>query len=366
MKRTPAFFPLGLLLAAALAQTSCQSPSAQAAGLSGEFTSGFAGDGEAAPADSAGNLYLDPKALSFQDLQLYPIRASNVFINSNQHFGNYKPLKDGIESGTVKVTERNADGGVVPNVRATDEPVLESENVQIAYGDAATVNTLQIENTSNDTVFLMAGELVKGGKQDRVIAQDMILPPKSGKVDLPVFCVEQGRWTYTEGASFDGHKKMAANCVREVAVTAKDQSQVWEKVSEVTKTNDAISSTSTYNQLDQSPEFVAKRKAYLAYFETIFDTSSNVVGVIAMSGDSVIGGDLFFMPKLFRDQYKNLIYSYVTDAISKPAKAKDQWNIAQGFFRKMNEEIHAAPKASPAEEGATLRHKGRVVHHSKF
>jgi hypothetical protein len=56
------------------------------------------------------------------------------------------------------------------------------------------VNQLSIENQSReDDIFIQAGEIIKGGMQDRAIAMDLILPPRSGKVPITVWCVEAGR-----------------------------------------------------------------------------------------------------------------------------------------------------------------------------
>jgi hypothetical protein len=41
---------------------------------------------------------------------------------------------------------------------------------------------------------LLAGEIVTGGKQDRIIGKDRLVPAESDPVDLSVFCVEPGRW----------------------------------------------------------------------------------------------------------------------------------------------------------------------------
>ena len=66
---------------------------------------------------------------------------------------------------------------------------------KIVVNETSNVNQLTVENTSPDTeVFLMYGDIVKGGKQDRAIAFDMILPPKSAAVPIGSFCVESGRW----------------------------------------------------------------------------------------------------------------------------------------------------------------------------
>lgn len=60
--------------------------------------------------------------------------------------------------------------------------------------ETGNVNNLSIENTGSDEVFIQAGDIVKGGQQDRVLAVSMVLKPQSGKIDIASFCVEQGRW----------------------------------------------------------------------------------------------------------------------------------------------------------------------------
>ena len=50
-------------------------------------------------------------------------------------------------------------------------------------------------NNSKRPLLLLAGEIVTGGKQDRVIAKDRIVPAGGDPVDLSVFCIEPGRWT---------------------------------------------------------------------------------------------------------------------------------------------------------------------------
>jgi len=56
------------------------------------------------------------------------------------------------------------------------------------------VNRLVIDNRGEDEVFVQAGEIVKGGKQDRVLTISMLLPKHSGPVPIGAYCVEQGRW----------------------------------------------------------------------------------------------------------------------------------------------------------------------------
>lgn len=77
-------------------------------------------------------------------------------------------LEEALRSGALKVTEK---------------------------AEGAEVNELQVENTGDKPVYLQAGDTVKGGQQDRTIALDFVLPPKSGKKTVEAFCVEPGRWS---------------------------------------------------------------------------------------------------------------------------------------------------------------------------
>jgi hypothetical protein len=89
---------------------------------------------------------------------------------------------------------------------------------------------LVLVNNSKQPLLLLAGEIVAGGKQDRVIGQDRIVPAESDPIDLNVFCVEPGRWTATSAKFGSMESAMAQPAVRAKAMGAKDQGQVWEQV----------------------------------------------------------------------------------------------------------------------------------------
>jgi hypothetical protein len=91
-------------------------------------------------------------------------------------------------------------------------------------------------NHSNRPLLLLAGEIVTGGKQDRIVASDRIVLADADPVDLSVFCVEHGRWTESS-ATFGVTAKTPAKSfmvqpeVRQQAMVAKSQQQVWDSVS---------------------------------------------------------------------------------------------------------------------------------------
>jgi hypothetical protein len=115
-------------------------------------------------------------------------------------------LDEGIRSGEVEVTEAGRVQGLVRprGAQSGNHYVVEPQN---SYrGDQ--VNTLVLVNNSKKPLLLLAGEIVTGGKQDRVIAKDRIVPAGADPIDLGVFCIEPGRWT-ENSATFGAAAKAA-------------------------------------------------------------------------------------------------------------------------------------------------------------
>jgi hypothetical protein len=75
----------------------------------------------------------------------------------------------------------------------TLQEALDQQKVVIR--ETGRVNELAIENVSSEAeVYVQSGDVIKGGRQDRMLASDLLLPPKSGKIPVATYCVEQGRW----------------------------------------------------------------------------------------------------------------------------------------------------------------------------
>ena len=75
----------------------------------------------------------------------------------------------------------------------TLEEALTKRTVEVR--ETGNVNQLEIENRGNEPVFIQSGDIVKGGQQDRTLMVSLLLPPKSGRIPIASFCVEQGRWS---------------------------------------------------------------------------------------------------------------------------------------------------------------------------
>jgi ARG and Rhodanese-Phosphatase-superfamily-associated Protein domain len=259
------------------------------------------------------------------NLTVFPVVAAHS--HDTQEF---LTLDEGLRSGEVIVTES---GSVQPLMRRRRTPVPQN---------GARVNQLVLVNNSKRPLILLAGEIVTGGKQDRVIGKDRIIPAESDPVDLGVFCVEPGRWTGSSdrfgvgGAASAVAVPMAAPNVRAKAMADKDQSKVW---AEVGRTREAmaetvtaegaarvINGTSSYagvmdnREVKQKVDSVAEpiQRNYQSLIRQLRD--QNAVGVVVAVNGQMVWADIFASTNLLEKYWPKLVRSYAAEAVVTRAK----------------------------------------------
>ncbi len=314
------------------------------------------------------NLTIPAKAengYTYEHLRIYPIYASPEFMETFKDVGKYMTLSKALEEKKVLITEA-VDSTRVNNLNNLNNN--HSNQIQQQHsGGGETVNKLYIENVSDDTVLVFAGEVVKGGKQDRMLAQNMLLAPKSGKVDVSVFCVEQNRWTYgdTSKTKFSSNKNYASNSMRKVAIVDKNQSGVWKEVQNVTTKNNAQTESNTFTALKESKEYHEKLTAYMAYFEKSIKDTLNLVGFVACTGDKVIGCDMFATHDMLKSQLSNLLQTYTTEAITNGKNPTITKEMVQVYLDKFLTD-ESTQENEVNKNGTIYKHKGRKLVLSKF
>src|SRR5262245_48933001 len=109
----------------------------------------------------------------------------------------------------------------------------------VVVRETGDVNRLTIQNRSNQDVFVQAGDIVKGGQQDRVLALDLIVPPKSRRIPIDAFCVEQGRWSRRGNeavtAFSESNNALATKDLKIAAKARRSQGEVWANVGKAQK-----------------------------------------------------------------------------------------------------------------------------------
>lgn len=227
-------------------------------------------------------------------------------------------LDDGVRSGQVTVTE------------AGDERGLVRPGQEIPRRGGAEVNRLVLYNNSDKPLLLLAGEIVTGGKQDRIVGADRIVPANSGPIDLGVFCVEPGRWVETSAKFGSMGAQMAQPSVRTPAMAERDQQKVWANVASsnarvaqtvtVETGADAVSGMSSYAKVFASPQVAKVMTEYggaeseQAILREL--RSKGAVGVVVAVNGQVQWADVFASTELLAKYWPKLMRSYVAEAMT--------------------------------------------------
>jgi ARG/rhodanese/phosphatase superfamily protein len=288
------------------------------------------------------------------NLTVFPVVASKSYPTSE-----FLTLDEGLRSGDVVVTEY---GNVQGLIRRHTRPTV--------LHDGAQVNRLVLINNSKRPLLLLAGEIVTGGKQDRVIGKDRIVPPESDPVDLSVFCVEPGRWVATSehfgasesmyGGAVGGPRRaapmamMAQPSVRAKAMGDKDQGEVWAEVrkqkaavvggalADMPAASADVEQTSSYARLMENQDVkkqvdaVAKpiEEHYASLIRQLRDR--NAVGVVVAVNGRIIWADIFASTDLLQKYWPKLVRSYASEAVVTRAKDIEvSVNRAQSFLDDM-------------------------------
>jgi hypothetical protein len=219
------------------------------------------------------------QAVSYKNLTLFPV------VSSRASQRDFTVLDSGMKAGKVKV--------------------LETGNV----------NNLTVVNNSTKPLFLMAGEVVIGGKQDRIIGKDTIVPART-KEGVPVYCVEHGRWSGRK-TGFRSAGSLAHTKLRKRAKYS-NQSKVWSEVNAKNKMRATDNATQTYRKIATGKKTRAAVNGYARHFEAKLAAlfkRKDVVGFVVVLDGRVVAVETFRSNRLFRRMKNKLLRSYYVEAV---------------------------------------------------
>ncbi len=288
---------------------------------------------------------LDP--VTYENISVFPVVSSY-----SQDTSPFLTLEEGLATGEVTVAEQ---GAQVMQRSRDGRPVYLPQPTT-----GASVNQLVLINRSKRPLLLLAGELVSGGKQDRVIGKDRIVPVGAPPLPLDVFCVEHGRWTGS--SQFAAARTIVHPSVRESAAVDQAQTKVWDSVRNGTNSKapaaaprPQISSDNLQAAIAGNGRTEAYEKIYVsqAVGVSIDDfvnevqrrfaqatsglKNERVVGVVVAYGGEVAWSDIFASGDLFEHYWRKLLRSYAVEALTRPTvrQAASRDNASE-FLRRLN------------------------------
>jgi hypothetical protein len=292
---------------------------------------------------------------TYENMTVFPVVSAEQADTSG-----FATLDDALASGAAIITEEGS------YLRRSRQGHVEPPST------GAEVNRLVLINRGDKPLLLLAGEVVSGGKQDRIIGKDRIVPVGGEPLPLDVFCVEHGRWT--DGADrFAAAQMMVHPSVREKAAVDQNQGEVWAAVRSGSTSGASGGAVIEPGMAAGTPEFspgsissVIREDAPTESYRKIYKSSpvgasverfaeevdrrfrratsdlkgEHLVGVVVAYGNEVGWSDIFSSSRLFQTYWPKLLRSYVVEALARPGQAeKVSLNDARDFLHPLQGHI---------------------------
>jgi ARG/rhodanese/phosphatase superfamily protein len=220
------------------------------------------------------------------------------------------------------------------------------------------VNHLLVTNNSDQPLYLMPGEILVGGKQDRTVADELVVAPHTKRMSIEVFCVEHGRWSPRSseqtallaadlsgdqatdaapsqaaasrlGGAFSVDGGYLGKNARLSVQSGKDQSDVWEEVGLVISQTQAVTSSGAFTANYFDAQVTSKLEPYMAALEKAIADKPQVVGVIVAVNGKILAADAFESTPLFLKLWPKLLKSYALDATMQSEEQADKLPVCE-------------------------------------
>jgi hypothetical protein len=285
------------------------------------------------------------------NLTIFPVLSKSIRAEDR-----FITLNEGLKAGTVEILEM----GVRPNAVRQSEgasqaaPIASEDEQSAVQVDTETqaaeiealilarndVSRLMVVNRSGKPLYLMPGEIIVGGSQDRTIGEEMVIAPTGEPVPVDVFCVEHGRWGARDatlacevlypafGESADAAAlaskadkgkfvAKAGNLSKSgrVAVQAgAGQQKVWDEVAKVNNASGVNWSSGAFTANYCDKEVLERLKPYQEALNLSVSQQERVVGVVVAINGKIETVDVFESTPLFLKLWPQLLQSYALDA----------------------------------------------------
>ena len=291
-------------------------------------------------------------------------------------------VRSGVESLVISkpITYKNLT--IFPLTRkftpATDylslDQAMKNDVLTIREVGSGEVNYVELRNSGNKPVLIMTGEMISGAKQDRMLKDDILIPPKSEWLRVPVYCVEHGRWASVSPA-FKSSGLVVPNALRQRARITEKQSAVWDEIAESQDRLGIVSSTGTAIANYEDEDTKKMIAEYTERFHDMPKLVKNTVGICVATGARIICVDIFASNSLLMKYWDKLLKSYVMDAMNEQ-RSTIETNEVQSMLDALAHAHHVSIGTpglgslfkieTDFGKGSALIHKTNLVHMDFF
>ncbi|MCW3112963.1 MAG: hypothetical protein JWR18_1359 [Segetibacter sp.] len=215
----------------------------------------------------------------------------------------------------IPVRFKGGEGAPAMGHALSSKPLLLADALQkrkvklqeMQYEKGADVNWLQVTNHSKQDVVIQSGEILGGGKQDRMVSETQVITP--GSTDyVHVYCVEKRRWQ-NKPKPFKTAGVANSDLQKTMHVKGR-QAEVWKEIDRQFAVNNQKSET--YSYLELPGNRAQEDTDYIRYFVKKYsETDSMFAGFIFITGNKIMNTELFSSAELTNISFGNMLSSHV-------------------------------------------------------
>jgi hypothetical protein len=217
---------------------------------------------------------------------------------------------------------------------------------------------VSITNKLKENILVHSGELIKGGKQDRAMAATRIIPGKSKKEILDVYCIEKMRWQNNPKKFY--HSGSGDIELRKVMDTKKSQIGVWKEIDRQFQENAQESETWSY--LELPVDSTRNNADYTAYFkQKMAESGAGSAGILFITGNKIISVELFASADITRAIFDSMLATYIRSM----KKNTDPPVVSRGRQKTFLDNVLTTRETQVkliSQQGNAYKHLGKTIH----
>ncbi len=272
----------------------------------------------------------------------------------------------GVECGSVTVFPVWTDAETIGKVNWV------GGGLAIDEVEGGSVPHLRVTNTTNEPQLILEGDILEGGRQDRMAGETVLVMPGESIV-IPVNCVEAGRWNSGRGHHSTGLK--SAYSVREArrrsikSDSGNGQGEVWNRIAQIEEQLNEFSPTSNFKEraaLRQEKVRRIKSSENSVEFDSMMAAESREIqtspallsplegqrGAVIAIGGEIVAIEVFGSAQAFAERWEGIAIAAGIDGQFAPVK-KATSHAARAFVSKLERaKLSVSPKGAFSWEGS--------------
>lgn len=249
---------------------------------------------------------------------------------------------------------------------------------EVVISETGMVERVRLANHSDRDLFIQAGEVLRGGDQDRAVAGDLIVPAPRHEPEscmVPVFCAEPERSVPMRGWTPDLFMLFDQTCPGQrlkKELRLGTQEDVWREITAMRDVvfdivnRDGTRATPPYSlwTLIEMLEAQSFLTPYIELLLPLAEANLEATGALFVLGGRFNNAELYATPALFRQMWPKLLYAMAVEALVEQKQTSESWTGNLPTKGEVTAWLAAGHRRESVSHTDKIRPHGKLGYHS--